>query len=63
MIGHMGMGQRHQVALYMNDQVAPGATKTFDYTFPTSAVGQHLGFACYQQGSDMWYAFTVQPHP
>jgi uncharacterized cupredoxin-like copper-binding protein len=64
---HMSMGERHHVALYMYDQIAPGATKTFDYTFPTSAVGQHFGFASYQQGccdeTGMWYAFTVQPHP
>ncbi len=65
--GHMGMGQRHQMAWYMYDQVAPGQTRTFDYTFPATAVGQRLGFACYQQGccdeAGMWYAFTVQPHP
>ena len=65
--GHMGMGQWHQVALYMYDQIAPGATRTFDYTFPASAVGQSFGFACYQQGccgeGGMWYPFTVQPHP
>ncbi len=65
--GHMSMGQRHQMAWYMYDQVAPGETKTFDYTFPASAVGQSLGFACYQQGccdeGGMWYSFTVQAHP
>ena len=57
---HMSMDQRHHVALYMYDQIAPGATRTFDYTFPASAVGQSFGFACYQNGSAMWYPFTVQ---
>jgi uncharacterized cupredoxin-like copper-binding protein len=64
---HMSMGERHHVALYMYDQVAPGTTRTFDYTFPASAVGQSYGFASYQQGccdeTGMWYPFTVQPHP
>ena len=64
---HMSMGERHHVALYMYDQIAPGETKTFDYTFPASVVGQRFGFACYQWGccgeSGMWYPFTVQPHP
>jgi len=59
---HMSMGERHHVALYMYDQVAPGQTKTFDYTFPASAVGQSYGFAYYQQGTDRWYPFAVQPH-
>ena len=64
---HMSMPERHQHALYMYDQVAPGETKTFDYTFSASAVGQHYGFACYQEGccgaGGMWAGFTVQAHP
>jgi uncharacterized cupredoxin-like copper-binding protein len=63
----MSMQERHQHALYMYDQINPGETKTFDYTFPVSAVGQHYGFACYQEGccgeGGMWADFTVQQHP
>lgn len=64
---HMSMEERHHKALYMDDQVAPGETKTFEYTFPASAVGQHYGFGCYGPGHDdaagWWYPLTVQPHP
>ncbi len=62
---HMPMGWQHQMTSYRSYQIAPGATKTFDYTFPASATGPRFGFGCYQQGwqEGMWYPFTVQPHP
>ena len=62
---HMPMGWRHQMTPYRAYQIAPGETKTFDYTFPASPVGPRFGFGCYQQGSQagMWYPFTVQSHP
>lgn len=34
-------------ALAMISSVAPGETKTLDYTFPSSAVRQSLEFACF----------------
>ncbi len=62
---HMPMGWRHQMTPYLSSQIAPGETKTFDYTLPTSAVGPSFGFGCYQQGEQagMWYPATVQPGP
>jgi uncharacterized cupredoxin-like copper-binding protein len=51
-MSQMPMAQRHQAALYMNDRIAPGQTLSFDYTFGSSMMGQHLEFACYQQGSN-----------
>jgi uncharacterized cupredoxin-like copper-binding protein len=62
---HMPMGWQHQMTPYRSYQIAPGATTTFDYTFPASATGPRFGFGCYQQGGQegMWYPFTVQPHP
>jgi uncharacterized cupredoxin-like copper-binding protein len=63
--GHMPMGWRHQMTAYQSYQIAPGATQTFDYTFPPSAVGQPFGFGCSPMGRQggMWYPFTIQPHP
>jgi uncharacterized cupredoxin-like copper-binding protein len=60
---HMPMGWGHQMTLYQSYQIAPGATQTFDYTFPASAVGQSFGFGCSRMGwqEGMWYPFTVQP--
>jgi hypothetical protein len=47
---HMSMDEMHKIALYMFDNVAPGETKTFDYTFNQSMVGQNFAttviFAC-----------------
>jgi len=43
----MGMGNRHKIAFASIDMVHPGETKTLDYTFPSSAAGSHLEFACY----------------
>ena len=66
--GHMSWDQRQHASMYAYDQVAPGQTRTFMYTFPASAVGHSYGFGCYQEGSHdgdhgMWYAFSVQAHP
>ena len=47
---HLSMDAMHQMALYMFDNVAPGETKTFDYTFKPSMVGQHFEFACHLPG-------------
>ncbi len=62
---HMPMGWRHQMTVYLSSPIAPGETKTFDYTLPASAVGPSFGFGCYQQGEQagMWYPVTVQPGP
>lgn len=40
----------HTNALAMIDTVPVGATKTVDYAFPSSMVGQSLEFACYLHG-------------
>jgi len=37
----------HANALAMIDDVPAGTTKTVDYTFPSSTVGQSLEFACH----------------
>src|SRR5512135_199001 len=60
---HMPMGWQHRMTTYQSYQIAPGETKTFDYTFPPSAVRQPFGFGCYQMGRQrgLWYPFTVQP--
>lgn len=42
--------EMHANALAMIDTVPAGATRTFDYTFPSSTVGQSLEFACYLHG-------------
>src|SRR6266487_6363860 len=34
---HMSVNEMHHSALYMYDSVAPGETKTFDYTFAMSS--------------------------
>ena len=47
---HMSMDQMHHAALSMIDTVAPGETKTFDYTFSQSVKGQMLEFACHMPG-------------
>jgi uncharacterized cupredoxin-like copper-binding protein len=43
---HMSMDEMHKIVLYMFDNVAPGETKTFDYTLNQSTVGQNFEFAC-----------------
>jgi uncharacterized cupredoxin-like copper-binding protein len=47
---HMSIEQMHHAALYMFDQVAPGETRAFDYTFAQSAVGGRFEFTCYPLG-------------
>ncbi len=58
---HMPMGWQHQMMGYVSYQIAPGATQTFDHTFPASAVGHPYGFGCQMGRQSMWYPFTVQP--
>ncbi len=46
----MSMDEMHKVALHMIDNVAPGETQTFDYTFASSTMGQNFEFACHLPG-------------
>ncbi|MFL5590947.1 MAG: hypothetical protein ACJ8DI_25315 [Ktedonobacteraceae bacterium] len=46
----MPMGNMDSMALAKVDNIAPGQTKTVDYTFPSSAAGSHPQFACYYPG-------------
>lgn len=46
----MPMGNMDAMALAKVDNIAPGQTKTLDYTFPASAAGSHPQFACYYPG-------------
>jgi len=48
-MGHGDMGHRDSMALYRMDQSAlpPGATKAFDFTFPSAAPTGTLEFACH----------------
>jgi uncharacterized cupredoxin-like copper-binding protein len=52
MSGAMSMGQMDSMALYRVDasQLPPGASKSFEYTFPASAAKQPLEFACHLPG-------------
>ncbi len=62
---HMSVDEMHHAALYMYDSVAPGETRTFDYTFAMSTAGQSLEFACGTQGHyavGMQLPFMVNPH-
>jgi len=47
--GTMDMEQMDEMALFVieEDDLAPGATYEFDFTFPADAAGQPLEFACY----------------
>ena len=49
-MGNMSMDEMHKAALAMIDNVAPGETKTVDYTFAQSTVGQQLELACHLPG-------------
>ena len=51
---HMTQQERHRAALYMYDNIAPGQTKMFDYTFSQSmmGMGQHMEFAGFAQGKN-----------
>ena len=46
----VSMDDMHKNALHMIDSVAPGETKTFDYTFASSMMGQRFEFACHLPG-------------
>ncbi len=46
----MSMDELHKNALYMIDSVAPGETKTFDYTFASSMMGHRFESACHLPG-------------
>jgi uncharacterized cupredoxin-like copper-binding protein len=62
---HMSVDQMHHAALFMYDSVAPGLTRTFDYTFASSMMGQRFEFACGTQGhygAGMQLPFMVNPH-
>ena len=63
---HMMWDQRQHAAMYTYNQINPGQTMRFNYTFPTTAVGHTYGFGCYQAGwydqRGMWYSFAVQAH-
>jgi len=63
---HMSVGEMHHASLYMYDSVAPGETRTFDYTFASSSAMQSFEFACGTQGhygAGMQLPFIVNPHP
>jgi uncharacterized cupredoxin-like copper-binding protein len=64
-MGHMSIDQMHHAALYMYDQVAPGETKAFDYTFAQSAAGNHFQFTCFPLGHvemGTQFLFMVNAH-
>ena len=46
----MSMGSMDKSALVSLDMIDPGQTQTLEYTFPTSAAGSHLEFACHFPG-------------
>ncbi len=47
---HMSVNEMHHSAFYMYDSVAPGETKTFDYTYAMSSARQGFAFVCGTQG-------------
>jgi uncharacterized cupredoxin-like copper-binding protein len=46
----MSMEEMDRLALARIDTIAPGETKTVDYTFSAAAAGSHPEFACYLPG-------------
>ena len=52
MSSQMPMGEMDKMALYVIDQsqLPPGASKSFDYTFPSSQMQKSLEFACHLPG-------------
>ncbi|MDQ2716459.1 MAG: hypothetical protein M3Z08_16265 [Chloroflexota bacterium] len=44
------MGNMDKMALASLSDLGPGETKTFDYTFSSSAASSHPEFACYLPG-------------
>ena len=62
---HMSVDQMHHSALFMYDNVAPGETRTFDYTFAMSSAAQSFAFVCGTQGhygAGMQLPFMINPH-
>jgi uncharacterized cupredoxin-like copper-binding protein len=62
---HMSVDEMHRSALFMYDSVAPGETRTFDYTFAPSSARQSFEFVCGTQGqygAGMQMPFMVNPH-
>lgn len=49
-MGSMSMNDMDKMALAYIDTIAPGQTRTLDYTFPASAAGSHPQFACQYPG-------------
>ncbi len=49
-MGNMSMDEMHKTALTFIDTVAPGETKTLDYTFAQASVGKSLEFSCHFPG-------------
>lgn len=47
---HMSMGAIHSSAWHMIDNIAPGMTSAFDYTFASSMMGHNFEFACNVSG-------------
>jgi len=61
---HMSVDEMHHAALYMDDSVAPGETRMFDYTFAPSVARQSLAFLCGTPGhyaAGMQLPFMVHP--
>jgi uncharacterized cupredoxin-like copper-binding protein len=50
MTNGMAMHRMDQMALLEVAHLAPGQTKTLDYTFPDSTIGEHLQLACHYPG-------------
>lgn len=46
----MSMGSMDKSAFASLGMIDPGQTQTLEYTFPTSAAGSHLEFACHFPG-------------
>lgn len=49
-MGGMSMDNMDKMALAKAENIEPGKTATFNYTFPSSAAGSHPQFACYYPG-------------
>lgn len=64
-LGRMSADEMHRAALFMYESVAPGETRTFNYTFSPSTAGQRFKFACGTQGhyggAEMQLPFIVNP--
>jgi hypothetical protein len=49
---HMSMNAIRSNALHMIDNIAPGMTATFDYTFASSMMGRNFEFSCISSGNN-----------